>query len=243
MKTVSGILGWCFERAALPLRWWRRGPYLLAGLAAAVAGAGAAVYDGGTSVMQAAGAPAAAAEVPVLLERAQRLSGLWREVEAVYDRDIAPIERVLLQYRNDPLLARRIARALIREATRVELEPRVLLAVLLVENPMLDPAARSPVGARGLMQVMPQHRGHWPACPGELEAVETNLCYGARIFADFFRGAGGNVERALLRYNGCVAGKNTPNCHSYPYQVYARAGRASLLAWLHPKSPAGAAAP
>ncbi len=176
----------------------------------------------------------AGASVDRLIERAEHVGRLWREVEQYYEREIAPIERVLLRYRGDPVLARRIAMALVYEARAVQLEPRLLLAVLLVENPWLDPTARSPVGAVGLMQVMPLHEGRWPPCPSDLEDVEANICHGARIFAHAFRQTGGDIERALLRYNGCVRGTNTPDCHTYPYHVYARAGRASILAWLRP---------
>jgi soluble lytic murein transglycosylase-like protein len=101
------------------------------------------------------------------------------------------------------------------------LSPEVLLAVMLVENPWIEPTARSPVGARGLMQVMPLHQGKWRACPGSLEDIESNICYGAQIFRDYLRQTG-NIETALLRYNGCVKGTNTPNCHLYPQQVFAR---------------------
>ena len=183
---------------------------------------------------------AAVGELEVLLERATRAQSLFDEVESYYDWRVAPVERVLLRYRDDPELARRIAVALVKEANRVDVEPRLLLAVLLVENPMLDPTARSPVGAIGLMQVMPQHRGKWPPCAPDLEDIEANICAGARIFADFYRSERGDIERALLRYNGCVRGTNTPDCHQYPYHVYARAGRASVLAWF--RAPRGAAA-
>ncbi|HEX7050768.1 MAG TPA: lytic transglycosylase domain-containing protein [Longimicrobiales bacterium] len=196
---------------------------------------GTACAHGGR--LPATGEQAGAAEpsaVDYLLFRAERAEHLWDRVELYYEREVAPIERVLLRYRDDPVLARRIALALVAEARHVSLEPRLLLAVLLVENPWLDPEARSPVGAVGLMQVMPRHRGAWPPCEPDLEAVESNICHGARIFAHYFRLERGNVEKALLRYNGCVHGTNTPNCHAYPYHVYARAGRASILAWLRP---------
>ena len=121
--------------------------------------------------------------------------------------------------------------SLVSEGERSGLEPRLLLAVLLVENPWLDPGAVSPVGALGLMQVMPLHRGQWRACAPRLEEIESNICHGARIFAHYLKTESGNIDRALLRYNGCVKGTNTPNCHFYPQHVYARAGRASLLAW------------
>jgi soluble lytic murein transglycosylase-like protein len=202
----------------------------------------AAVY---AETAPAAGAVSAApvgvaTDVDAALERAGAAARAWTEVERHYEREVAPIERVLRQYRDDPALVQRIAVSLVREARRVDMEPRLLLAVLLVENPQLRTEARSSVGARGLMQVMPLHKGNWPPCEPDLVAVESNICHGARIFAHYYRVTGGDVERALLRYNGCVRGTNTPDCHRYPYHVYARAGRASILAWLQ---PAGAAAP
>jgi soluble lytic murein transglycosylase-like protein len=171
-------------------------------------------------------------ELDDLEERVRLVSDGWSELDAYYEARVAPIERVLQRYGADGDFARRVAVALVREANHVELEPRLLLAVLLVENPWLDPQIRSPVGAVGLMQVMPFHRGHWPPCEADLEDVDANICHGVRIFARYFEETGGNIERALLRYNGCVRGTNTPNCHQYPYHVFARAGRASILAWL-----------
>lgn len=172
------------------------------------------------------------ARVAVLTDRAEHLRELLSRVDRYYVDEIAPIERVLLGYRpNDTQLVRRIAVSLLREARRTELEPRLLLAVLLVENPWLDPVIRSPVGAQGLMQVMPFHRGNWKPCPPRLDDVEANICHGASIFAAYLKQERGNVDRALLRYNGCVRGTNTPDCHQYPNHVYARAGRASILAW------------
>ena len=173
-----------------------------------------------------------------LSERVERVNAAWADLARYYDREIAPIERVLSRYSRDSILVERIAVALVREANRVELEPRLLLAVLLVENPWLDPEIRSPVGAIGLMQIMPVHRGGWRECGTDLEDVDANICHGARIFAHYFRRSGRNLDRALLRYNGCVNGTNTPNCHEYPNHVFANAGRASVMAWLG-QSPAG----
>jgi soluble lytic murein transglycosylase-like protein len=182
-------------------------------------------------------ASAAAGEVPAahlddMEHRVTRLGSGWAELEEYYRSNVAPIKRVLRRYGASTDLAQRVAVALVREANRVELEPRLLLAVLLVENPWLDPEIRSPVGAVGMMQVMPLHLGHWPQCESDLEDIDANICHGARIFAHYFEGTGGDIERALLRYNGCVRGTNTPNCHQYPYHVFARAGRASVLAWV-----------
>ncbi len=88
------------------------------------------------------------------------------------------------------------------------------------------------------MQVMPFHAGSWSACGNDLEDVDSNVCHGARIFAHYYRSSGGNLDRALLRYNGCVNGTNTPDCHQYPNHVFAHAGRASVLTWLGEGPPA-----
>jgi soluble lytic murein transglycosylase-like protein len=171
-------------------------------------------------------------EVGRLLARARSADEALRQVEGIYAEDVAPIQAVLLSYKNDEELTRRIAVSLVREAHRANLEPRVLLSVLLVENPMLETRARSFVGAVGLMQVMPLHRGQWRACRPDLESIESNICHGAQIFASYLRQSDGNIDRALLRYNGCVRGTNTPNCHGYPSWVYARAGKVSMMSWL-----------
>lgn len=114
----------------------------------------------------------------------------------------------------------RIALALVREARRTGLDPRLLGGVLLVENPWLDPTVRSPVGAIGLMQVMPFHAGGWGCPRDDLTHVETNICHGTRILAEALRRTEGDLDAALLRYNGCKHGTNTPDCHRYPDRVY-----------------------
>lgn len=197
-------------------------------LVLAVLVASAAVY-GSEQVVDAEEVESAALE-----QRVAHVSSLLSEVESVYEAEIAPIERVLLTYRSDdPQLIRRVAVSLVREAYRTDLEPRLLLAVLLVENPWIDPEISSPVGAQGLMQVMPFHRGNWAPCEARLDDIEANICHGAAIFASYLKSTNGDLDRALLRYNGCVNGTNTPNCHQYPTHVFARAGRASILAAWH----------
>jgi hypothetical protein len=227
-----------FGRLLLTLGWSLPRPRrfaLVAAIASGVLLGTAAVYGSEQR------AETRAARTDALAERAQHVSALLGHVDEFYGERIAPLERVLLGYRSDdPQLVRRIAVSLQREARRRDLEPRLLLAVLLVENPWLDPDARSIAGATGLMQVMPFHRGKWAPCPPRLDDVDANICHGASIFAAYLKQSGGNVDRALLRYNGCVTGSTTPNCHQYPTHVYARAGRASVLAWRNVGSMAAA---
>lgn len=115
-----------------------------------------------------------------------------------------------------------LAFTLIREARDNNLSPDLLLGVLLVENPWLKADTVNWVGATGLMQVMPVHAGGWGCGSSDLTDVDANICHGARILAHYLNVTGGDLDRALLRYNGCVHGTNTPNCHTYPQHVYAR---------------------
>lgn len=193
--------------------------------------------EAGTAAVSVASDPAP--DLAELEDRVARVNGGWAGLSEYYDEEVAPIERVLRRYSPDTALVQRISVALVREANQVRLEPRLLLAVLLVENPWLDPEIRSPVGAIGLMQIMPVHRGAWSACGSDLEDVDANICHGARIFAHYFRASNHDLDRALLRYNGCVNGTNTPDCHQYPDHVFARAGRASVMAWLNQGPVAG----
>ena len=159
-----------------------------------------------------------------LIAKAAVVDRALGKVDKLYEEEVKPLEQTIIRYRKDERLARRIATALVKEGHRAGLAPDILLAVMLVENPWINPDARSSVGARGLMQVMPGHRGQWRACPNSLDDIESNICYGAQIFKDYLKQTG-NVETALLRYNGCVKGTNTPNCHLYPQQVFARVAR------------------
>ncbi len=155
--------------------------------------------------------PLTAAEMGRLQQRVRVVSALYGGASAYVDSSVKPLQSVLLHQRNDPLLARRVAVSLVRNSNELKLNPHLLLGMLLVENPNVNPRARSRVGARGLMQVMPLHRGRWD-CGHDLDDPETNICYGAHVFKGNLRDSGGDVERALLLYNGCVRGTNTPDC-------------------------------
>jgi soluble lytic murein transglycosylase-like protein len=69
------------------------------------------------------------------------------------------------------------------------------------------------------MQVMPSWAGHWRGCGRNLYDIEDNLCHGTRILAWYIERFGGDERRALLGYNGCVRGTNTPNCKTYPDKI------------------------
>ena len=74
------------------------------------------------------------------------------------------------------------------------------------------------------MQVMPIHAGAALCGSSDLTDVDSNICHGTLILARNLRRTP-TTTAALLRYNGCVRGTNTPDCHRYPSKVLARAGK------------------
>ena len=122
---------------------------------------------------------------------------------------------------------KQLAPAIAAAAKKYNLDPALLIGILLTENAKLDPKARSNVSARGLMQVMPFHAGKWKDCPSnDLADIASNICYGTSILARYLKGAP-SIEKALLHYNGCVRGTNTPNCQSYSGKVLKYADQAA----------------
>jgi soluble lytic murein transglycosylase-like protein len=142
-----------------------------------------------------------------------------------------PLERFLGRYNTDRVLVRRISRAVVRESRRQQVPPSLIAAVLVTENTTLRPEALSSVGAQGLMQVMPMHAGAQLCQSSDLVDVDSNICHGTLILARDLRRTTSSTA-ALLRYNGCVRGTNTPDCHRYPSRVLAKADivRRELLA-------------
>ncbi len=131
----------------------------------------------------------------------------------------AHIAEVLTRYSSDQTRVNRIAAAVVREGHRRNIGSALLVGVLLTENSMLNPTARSSVGAIGLMQVMPFHAGKWGCASGNLFDIEANICHGVAILADNLKSAR-TLPSALLGYNGCVHGTNTPDCWRYASTVY-----------------------
>jgi hypothetical protein len=135
--------------------------------------------------------------------------------------------------RVDEARADELASFAVREAYVRRVPPALVLGVMLTENHTLASAARSNVGAIGLMQI---HAPAWKKSLGRLFGTnldddETNLRYGVFILSHYLQrardpmGAGESWRNGLLRYNGCVRGTNTPNCDRYPDTVRARVER------------------
>ena len=133
-------------------------------------------------------------------------------------QEIFRIGQVLRHYTRDGGTADRIADAVVTEGNKRNISPSLLVGVMLVEDARLDPRAKSLVGARGLMQVMPFHGGKWGCGSSDLYDIESNICHGVSVLAQTIKDTG-NLHLALQAYNGCVRGRNTPGCHSYSSKV------------------------
>ena len=107
----------------------------------------------------------------------------------------------------DPQLRIEILKTAHREATRAELPPEMVLAVIDIES-AFNPYAVSTAGAQGLMQVMPfcrEELGH-----RRLVGVSDNLVMGCTILKYYFDMEKGDWMKALARYNGSVGRRDYP---------------------------------
>lgn len=96
------------------------------------------------------------------------------------------------------------------EATRANLTPELVLAVIEVES-NFNRWAISVAGAQGLMQVMPFWLDEIGRPGDNLFNVQTNLRLGCTILRYYLDKEKGNLGRALGRYNGSLGQWKYPN--------------------------------
>ena len=140
----------------------------------------------------------------------------------------------------DSARADSIATYAVREAYIRGISPAIIFGVMLTENARFISGALSNVGAVGLMQVYPKiwlKKQFTDSLGTDLASDSTNVRFGVFILSEYFNPhtrSGARRERdyrtALLRYNGCVSGSNTPNCKNYPDKVkrYVEASATSI---------------
>ena len=92
----------------------------------------------------------------------------------MYREHVQPVEKVLRKRGLPSGTARRISWPLVEESYRKGLDPATVVAIMMVESGGKS-TARSSVGARGLMQVMPAWAGQWPGCGRDLYDIEDNI--------------------------------------------------------------------
>ena len=129
----------------------------------------------------------------------------------------------------DSARADSIATYAVREAYIRGISPAIIFGVMLTENARFVSGALSNVGAVGLMQVYPKvwlKKQFTDSLGSDLASDSTNVRFGVFILSEYFNPktkSGARRTRdyraALLRYNGCVRGTNTPRCRFYPVAV------------------------
>ncbi|VAW59643.1 FIG016425: Soluble lytic murein transglycosylase and related regulatory proteins (some contain LysM/invasin domains) [hydrothermal vent metagenome] len=97
----------------------------------------------------------------------------------------------------------RLLRSIHREASKANLPPELVIALIDIES-RFDRFAISRSGAQGLMQIMPfwlKEIGHRD---DNLMDIDTNLRMGCTILRFYLDKEKGNLRRALARYNGSL---------------------------------------
>ena len=147
-----------------------------------------------------------AQEQPVDEELRQLLKHAVEASDSFVDRYEAEVWMVDMSNRlepkvSDPEKRLRLLRQIHYEATRAELYPELVLAVIDVES-NFNQFAISKAGAIGLMQVMPfwlEEIGH---PQDNLFNLKTNLRMGCTILRYYLDMEQGDLTQALARYNG-----------------------------------------
>jgi len=102
--------------------------------------------------------------------------------------------------RDDALSLVRIAH---HAAAKRSLDPVLLIAMMAVES-SFNPEAVSSMGAKGLMQIIPEYHPDKFPDPETVFDPETNIFAGARILKEYLRQSG-DLDNALQRYAGASA--------------------------------------
>jgi len=92
------------------------------------------------------------------------------------------------------------------EATRAELQPELVLALIEVES-HFDSYAISKSGAQGMMQVMPFWLDEIGHPDDNLIKIKTNLRMGCTILKYYMDMENNDLHKALARYNGSRGSK------------------------------------
>jgi len=128
--------------------------------------------------------------------------------------------------------AERVVEAAYHAAHAAALDPLLLLAVIAVES-RFNPFAESPMGAKGLMQIIPRyHRDKFAELGGEAAVLEpeANIQAGAQILQEYVHRTG-SLEAGLQFYNGAPADGSA----QYAQKIFAERGRLEEVARPRPQ--------
>lgn len=124
---------------------------------------------------------------------------------------------------------------------RIGLDPLLLVAVMAVES-SFNPIAESPMGAQGLMQIIPRFHQEKIVDQGSDASLldpQTNIVVGARVLKEYLVRTG-SMQHALQVYNGAT---NDTVGSMYANKVMAEKQRLEAAAQRRPIPPVHAVAP
>lgn len=135
----------------------------------------------------------------------------------------------LSTYNSDQETVYRITEEVFAQAKEQDVPASIIVAIMSHETMGLDSLAVSPVGARGLMQVMPLHvKELREPCQvhsvDDLFLVDKNVCSGVFILRQKLSYCNDQPRCALLAYNGCIVRNDQPfrACYNYPVVIEER---------------------
>ena len=114
------------------------------------------------------------------------------------------------RYMPDPASRLEFLRLVHAEATRADVPPELVLAVIDVES-HFNRWAVSGSGALGLMQIMPFWLTEIGRPDDNLMNAATNLRLGCTILKYYIDMESGNLRKALARYNGSLGNRRYPD--------------------------------
>jgi len=162
--------------------------------------------------LAAGGAVAQDGPDPELREALRSAASDTTSFEDRFDAEVwlTDMSRRLERQVKDPEERIRILKLVHLEATRAELAPELILAVIETES-NFDHYAISVAGAIGLMQIMPFWLDEIGRPDDNLLHIDTNLRYGCTILKFYLDKEDGDLRRALGRYNGSLGRRKYPN--------------------------------
>lgn len=146
-----------------------------------------------------------------------------------YDAEVwlVDMSNRLSRYVKDPQERLELLKQIHSAATRANLPPELVLAVIEVES-HFDRFAVSRVGAQGMMQVMPFWKDEIGRPDDNLTINVTNFEYGCRILQFYLQRENGDLHKGLARYNGSVGRRTYSN---KVYTAWSNHWRTSPLDW------------
>ncbi|PCK08787.1 MAG: hypothetical protein COA42_07220 [Alteromonadaceae bacterium] len=140
---------------------------------------------------------------PALLAKLKQTIAQADSFEDRFDAEVWLMQKssVLKRYVKDDQKRLQLLKEIHKAASRAEVAPELVLAVIQTES-HFNQYALSSAGAMGMMQIMPFWKNEIGRDADNLIDIKTNLQYGCTILKHYLDKAKGDWREALARYNG-----------------------------------------